>query len=87
MLHGVERRLFGAPGSKIHALQPLASRTEVGWYVRSYEDMNTARVSSELAKELASIRRKKIQKLKAKIAAGRYTVSNAVLAKALFLAQ
>lgn len=49
--------------------------------------MNTARVSSELAKELATIRRKKIQRLKAKIAAGKYSVSNAALAKALFLAQ
>jgi anti-sigma28 factor (negative regulator of flagellin synthesis) len=49
--------------------------------------MNTARVSSVLAKQLATIRRKKIQKLKSRIAAGRYSVSNTALAKALFLAR
>jgi anti-sigma28 factor (negative regulator of flagellin synthesis) len=49
--------------------------------------MNTSLVSSRLAKQLAAVRRRKIARLKSKIRAGRYSVSNAALAKALFLAR
>jgi len=49
--------------------------------------MNTDRASKKLAKELAAVRRKKIQRLKSKIAAGTYSVSNAALAKALFVSR
>ena len=49
--------------------------------------MNSYKVSDKLMKQLNSVRQKKISKLKNKIIAGKYRVSNVALAKALFLAQ
>ena len=49
--------------------------------------MNPKKESDKIAKQLSSVRQKKIAKLKAQITTGRYHITNAALAKALFLAQ
>lgn len=49
--------------------------------------MNSKKASDKLARELCSVRQKKIMKIKSKIVAGRYRVNNMDLAKALFLAR
>jgi len=48
--------------------------------------MNSNKTSEKMAKQLAAIRHKKIEKLRNKIASGKYRVGNMDLAKALFLA-
>ncbi|MCO6432348.1 MAG: flagellar biosynthesis anti-sigma factor FlgM [Deltaproteobacteria bacterium] len=49
--------------------------------------MNSKRESEKLAKQLNNLRARKISKLKSRIVAGKYHVSNMDLAKALFLAR
>ncbi len=48
--------------------------------------MNAKRTSEKLARQLRSVRQKRIQSLKSKIVNGRYKVDNSLVAKALFLA-
>lgn len=59
-------------------------------YNLNYEvtvDINSKRESEKLAKELASVRQKKISRIKTRIASGKYKISACELAKALFLAR
>lgn len=49
--------------------------------------MNSHKTSEKLLKQLNEVRQKKISRIKSKITAGKYRVSNEALAKALFLAQ
>jgi anti-sigma28 factor (negative regulator of flagellin synthesis) len=49
--------------------------------------MNPQKLSKRLAKDLGAVRQKKINRLKAKISAGKYHVTAEDLAKAIFLAQ
>jgi anti-sigma28 factor (negative regulator of flagellin synthesis) len=53
--------------------------------------MNTSKIQSDasgkLARQMASMRHKKIQSLKTKITSGKYRVDNLSIAKALFLAR
>jgi len=47
--------------------------------------MNSKKIASELARELAIVRKKKIKKLKARISSGSYKVNNSTLAKSMFI--
>ena len=49
--------------------------------------MNNAVASKKLAHQLSIIRQRKITKIRAKIANGRYRIDNDQLARALFLAR
>jgi len=49
--------------------------------------MNSRKVADKLAKQLDSIRSKKIQAIKSRISEGKYQVNNLAIAKALFLAR
>lgn len=49
--------------------------------------MNSGAVSTKILRQLSSVRRKKIQKIKSKITSGKYKVDNLQLAKALFMAR
>lgn len=49
--------------------------------------MNSKQESEKLAKQLSNVRQRKIERIKTRIASGRYHVNNMELAKALFLAR
>lgn len=49
--------------------------------------MDSKITSEKLAKQLASIRDKKVKRLKTQISSGKYQVNNFSLAKALFFAR
>ena len=49
--------------------------------------MNKKKQTDKMARELISVRLKKINRLKQKIHSGKYKVNNEELAKALFLSQ
>ena len=49
--------------------------------------MNCRRESSRIARQLTTVRQKKIDKIKTKILAGKYRIDNLEIAKALFLAR
>lgn len=46
-----------------------------------------SRTSEKIAKQLSTLRQRKIKQLKLKIEAGQYQIDNAALARALFLAR
>lgn len=50
-------------------------------------NLNSSKISNKYIKQLSSVRQKKIMKIRHKIVAGKYRISNEALAKALFLAQ
>ncbi|MCB0310290.1 MAG: flagellar biosynthesis anti-sigma factor FlgM [Bdellovibrionales bacterium] len=51
------------------------------------QHMDSKTATIQLEKQLLEVRARKIQKLKSKIASGRYRINNAKVAKALFIAK
>lgn len=49
--------------------------------------MNAKKITSKLAKQLSTVRNKKVQKLKAQISSGQYQVNNLDLARAIVVPQ
>jgi len=49
--------------------------------------MNSEIASAKLVRQLSSVRRKKIAKLKTKVVSGKYKIDNLALAKALFMSR
>ncbi len=48
--------------------------------------MNCRKTSEKLARQMESVRHKRVMSVKHRIASGRYKISNQTLARALFLA-